>query len=72
MREANNNMSMIKSSKHAAGPFMAFAFRVCQFMRENSLVNRPYVSMWLGKTYVLPASIYAGQVWSLLKRTRSS
>jgi hypothetical protein len=35
MREANNNMSMIKSSKHAAGPFMASAFRVCQFVRVN-------------------------------------
>ena len=38
-------------------------FRVCQFVRENSLVNRPYVFLWLGKTYVLPAGIYACQVW---------
>jgi len=33
-------MSTIKSSKRAAGPFMA-AFLVHQFVRENSLVNRP-------------------------------
>ena len=52
-----------KSSKHAAGPFMASAFRVRQFVRENSLVTRPYVSLWLEKTYVLPAGMYAGQVW---------
>jgi hypothetical protein len=32
-------MSMIKSSKHAAGPFMASAFRVRQFVRESSLVR---------------------------------
>ena len=65
---------MIKSSKHAAGPYMASAFRVSQFVHDNSLVNRPYVSLWLEKTYALPAGMYAGQVWalSLLKRTRSS
>jgi len=56
-------MSMIKSSKHAAGPFMASNFRARQFVRENSQVNRPYVSMWLGKAYVLLAGAYAGQVW---------
>jgi hypothetical protein len=55
-------MSTIKSSKRAAGPFMA-AFLVHQFVRENSLVNRPFVSLWLGKTYVLPAGTYAGQLW---------
>ena len=54
---------MIKSFKHADGPFTASAFWVRQFVRENSLVSRPYVSLWLGKTYVLPAGMYAGQVW---------
>jgi len=57
-------MSMNKSSKHAAGPSMASAFRVCQFVRENSLLNRPYMSLWLGKMYVLSAGVYASQVWS--------
>ena len=54
---------MSKSSEHAAGPFMASAFRVRQFVRENFLTNRPYVSLWLGKIYVVPAGMYAGQVW---------
>ena len=55
---------MIRSSKHAAGPFVASAFRARQFVRESSLVNRPlYVSLWLGNMYVLPAGMYAGQVW---------
>ena len=53
-------MSMVK---HVAGPFMGSAFRVRQFVRDNSLVNRQCVSLWLGKTYVLPAGMYAGQVW---------
>eukprot|EP00983_Pelagomonas_calceolata_P023823 749884-Pelagomonas_calceolata.AAC.1 len=54
---------MSKSSKHATGPFMASAFRVRQFVRENYLANLPYVSLLLWKTYMVPAGIYAGQVW---------
>eukprot|EP00983_Pelagomonas_calceolata_P030031 940161-Pelagomonas_calceolata.AAC.1 len=65
-------MSMAESSEYAAGPFMASAFRFRQFVRENFLANRPYVPLWLGKTYVVPAGMYAGQVWGLntLKRAR--
>eukprot|EP00983_Pelagomonas_calceolata_P003603 117279-Pelagomonas_calceolata.AAC.1 len=51
-------MSMAKSSEHATGPscpFMASAFRVRQFVCDNFLANRPYLSLWLGKTYVVPA-----------------
>jgi hypothetical protein len=54
---------MVKSYKHAADPSMACAVRVRQFVHENNLVNRPYVSLWLGKTDALPAGINAGQVW---------
>eukprot|EP00983_Pelagomonas_calceolata_P013260 422960-Pelagomonas_calceolata.AAC.1 len=43
---------------------MASAFRVRQFVREN-FQNRPYVSLWLWKTYVVPAGMYAGQVWGI-------
>ena len=45
-------MNMIKSSKHAVGSFMHLLLS-SQFVRENSLVNRPHASLWLGKTYVL-------------------
>eukprot|EP00983_Pelagomonas_calceolata_P063116 1147592-Pelagomonas_calceolata.AAC.1 len=54
---------MAKPPKHATGPLMASAFRVRQFVREDVLANRPYVSLWLGKTCVVPAGMYAGQVW---------
>ena len=27
------------------------------------LANPTYMSLWLGKTYVLPEGMYAGQVW---------
>jgi len=44
---------------------MSSAFQMRQFVREKSVVIRPYVPLWLGKTYVLSAGImmYAGQVW---------
>eukprot|EP00983_Pelagomonas_calceolata_P010119 328685-Pelagomonas_calceolata.AAC.2 len=46
--------SMSKSSEHATGPFRASACRVRQFVRENFLASRPFVFLWLGKTYVVP------------------
>eukprot|EP00983_Pelagomonas_calceolata_P064834 1148310-Pelagomonas_calceolata.AAC.1 len=56
-------LSMAKSSEHAAGPFLAPAFWVRQFVCENLLANRPHVPLWLGKAYVVPAGMCAGQVW---------
>jgi hypothetical protein len=41
-------------------------FQARQFVHENSLVNRLYVPLWLEKTYVIPAGMYAGQVvWGI-------
>eukprot|EP00983_Pelagomonas_calceolata_P018659 585384-Pelagomonas_calceolata.AAC.1 len=54
---------MAKSSEHAAGPFLASAFQLSQFVREKFLANRPYESLWLGKTYMVPAGMCAGQEW---------
>ena len=66
----HKRMSMAKSSEHAAGPFMASAYRIRQFslfktpdFSEKFLTGRPHVSLWLGKTYVVPAGMYGGQVW---------
>jgi len=57
----HKRMSMAKSSEHAVGP--TSAHRIRQFAQEKSLTGRPYVSLWLGKTYVIPAGMYDGQVW---------
>ena len=32
-------------------------------MREYALADRPYTSLWLAKTYVIPAGMYGSQVW---------
>ena len=42
---------------------MASAYRIRQFVQEKSLTGRTHVSLWLGKTYVIPAGMYGGQVW---------
>ena len=42
---------------------MASTFRVQQFVREHKLRSRPHVSLWLSKAYVIPAAMYACQVW---------
>eukprot|EP00983_Pelagomonas_calceolata_P007267 236522-Pelagomonas_calceolata.AAC.2 len=54
---------MSKSSEHATGPFMASTFQVRQFVCDNFLANRPYMFLWLAKTYVVLAGMYAGQAW---------
>ena len=63
----HKRMSMAKSSEHAAGPFMASAYRIRQFVQDKSLTGRPHVSLQSGKPflliYVIPAGMYGGQVW---------
>ena len=39
------------------------AYRIRQFVQEKSLTGRPHLSLCLGKTYVIPAGMYGGQVW---------
>ena len=39
-----------KSAEHAAGPFLASAYRIRRFVREHALADRPHTSLWLAKT----------------------
>ena len=59
----HKNISMAKSSEHVTAPFMAATYKIRQFVREHALGDRPHVSLWLGKTYLVPAGMYASQVW---------
>jgi len=47
----------------ALRPFTAGNFRIKQFIREHDLTNRLHVYMWLLKAYIIPAGMYANQVW---------
>ena len=56
-------LNMAKSAEHAARPFLASAYMIRRFVREHALVDRPHTSLWLAKTYVIPAVMYGSQVW---------
>jgi len=32
-------------------------------VREHALVDGPHTSLWLAKTYVIPAGMYGSRVW---------
>ena len=51
------------AANHALRPMMASTFKVRQFVREHRLKSRPHVGLWLSKAYVIPAGMYASQVW---------
>jgi len=59
----HNFLNMAKSAEHAARPFFASAYRIRRFVREHALADRPHTSLWLAKTYVIPAGMYGSQVW---------
>ena len=54
---------MAKSAEHASRPFLASAYRICKFVCEHALADRPHNSLWLAQTYVIAAGMYVGQVW---------
>ena len=56
-------LNLAKSADHAARPFLASAYRIRRFVREHALAYRPHTSLWLAKTYVIPAGMYGSQVW---------
>jgi len=65
---------MAKSAEHAARPFLASAYRIRRFVREHTLADRPHTSLWLAKTYVIPAGMYGSQIGVLVfcRQTESS
>ena len=56
-------LNMAKSAEHASRPFLASAYRISRFVREHALADRPHTSLWLAKTYVIPAGMFVSQVW---------
>jgi len=51
------------AANHALKPMMTSTFRVKQFVRDHKLKSRPHVGLWLSRAYVIPAGMYACQVW---------
>jgi len=59
----NRVLNMSASSEHAARPMLAAAYRVRAFVREHTLGDRPFASLWLAKTYVIPVGMCGSQIW---------
>jgi len=55
---------MTTAADAALRPFTAGTFRAKKFVQENVLTNRLHAHIWLLKTYAIPASMYASQIWS--------
>jgi hypothetical protein len=53
---------MAKSAEHASRLFLASAYRIRRFVREHTLADRPHTSLWLAKTYAIPAGMYGSMV----------
>ena len=56
-----DDVDMAKSAGHASRPLLASAYRISRFVREHALADRPHTSLWLAKTYVIPAGMYGSQ-----------
>jgi len=55
--------SMTAAAERVVPTFHAGCLRVKQFAGEHGLIDRPHTFLWLAKTYVIPASMYASQIW---------
>eukprot|EP00983_Pelagomonas_calceolata_P074111 1152416-Pelagomonas_calceolata.AAC.1 len=55
------SLNMAKSAENASHAVLTSAYRFHCFVREHTLVDRPHAPLWLAKTYVTPAGMYASQ-----------
>eukprot|EP00983_Pelagomonas_calceolata_P002683 89116-Pelagomonas_calceolata.AAC.1 len=46
---------MAKSAENASRTMLTSVYRICHSVCEHTLANRPHASLWLAKTYVVPA-----------------
>eukprot|EP00983_Pelagomonas_calceolata_P020235 637976-Pelagomonas_calceolata.AAC.1 len=54
------------TAEYVCAPFLAGCIRIRQFASEHHLTDRLHTMLWLTKTYALPASMYACQVWGTI------
>jgi hypothetical protein len=60
----DRQMNLNLAADAALRPFMAGTFRVKQFVKSHDLANKLHANIWLLKTYTIPASMYASQIWA--------
>ena len=57
-------INLNRAAEEALKPCLAGIARARTFVRDHDLSHRLHVSVWLYKTYVVPASMYASQIWA--------
>lgn len=60
----NRTGNMEAAAERVVPTFLAGCMRVRQFAGEHGLQDRPHTLLWLTKTYVIPAGMYASQIWA--------
>jgi len=60
----DKHMNLHNAASHALRPFNAELRRVKEFGIEKRISDRPHAMLWLFKTCVLSAGMYASQIWS--------
>ena len=60
----DKNTNLTTAADAAVKPFTAGAFKFKKLVQEIVLTDRLHAHIWLLKTYAIPASMYASQIWS--------
>ena len=60
----DKNLNLNKAAEEALKPCLASMMRIRTFLQEHKLSNRLHACAWLFKVYVIPASMYASQIWA--------
>eukprot|EP00983_Pelagomonas_calceolata_P120841 1160743-Pelagomonas_calceolata.AAC.1 len=56
-------LAMSKLAKNAPRAILTSAYRILRFVHEHTFADRPHASLWFAKMHVVPAGMYASQVW---------
>ena len=59
----DKHLNLHHAASHALRPFNATIRRVKEFGIEKRISDRPRAMLWLLKTFVLSAGMYASHIW---------
>ena len=60
----DKNLNLSTAIDAAQQPLINGTFKIQRFAEEHHLNNRLHALIWLLKTYVIPAGMYASQIWA--------
>jgi len=60
----DKKFNLNKAAEEAIKPCLASMTRIRTFIQQHGLTHRLHAYLWLFKTYVIPAGMYASQIWA--------